>query len=50
MIVAGFLGSWITHGYGLPAAAWAFAMVYVVSMTWNAVRSIRFSPTPARSV
>ncbi|KVN40382.1 hypothetical protein WT12_28930 [Burkholderia territorii] len=40
MIVAGFAGSWLAHNYGLFAASIVFAVVYVATMSWNAVREI----------
>lgn len=40
MILAGFAGSWLAHGYGLFAASIVFALLYVTAMSWNAVREI----------
>lgn len=44
MIVTGLLGSWVTHHYGLPAAAIGFAIGYAVLMSWNALRGTRLAP------
>ncbi|TDV02003.1 hypothetical protein [Paraburkholderia caballeronis] len=38
MIVAGFIGSWIVHGYGLLVAAGVFVIFYVAGMSWNSLR------------
>ncbi|MFB9126821.1 hypothetical protein E2553_06280 [Paraburkholderia dipogonis] len=40
MIVTGLAGSWIAEEYGLFVAALVFIVLYVASMTWNAVREI----------
>ncbi len=40
MIVTGFAGSWIAHGYGLFATAVAFAVLYAAGIIWNATRPV----------
>ncbi len=38
MIIVGFAGSWIAHGYGLFVASIVFVVLYVATMLWNSLR------------